>query len=42
MEKMEEDYNGFWKQLGCWLSVIAILAIILIFVLGFYMLFNGF
>ncbi|MDC6364585.1 MULTISPECIES: hypothetical protein [Flavobacteriaceae] len=42
MEKKEKEYNGFWKQLGCILSLIAILGIMAIFVIGFYLLINGF
>ena len=40
--KKEKAYNGFWKQLGCVLSLLAILAIVAIFVIGFYLLIKGF
>ncbi|WP_262491907.1 hypothetical protein [Flagellimonas lutaonensis] len=39
MEK-EKEYNGFWKQAGCLLSVVAILAFITILVLFFYFAIN--
>jgi len=40
--KKEKAYNGFWKQLGCVLSLLVILAIIAIFIIGFYLLIQGF
>ncbi|MEM9649454.1 MAG: hypothetical protein AAF969_13325 [Bacteroidota bacterium] len=42
MEEKQKEYNGFWKQLGCILSVVVILAIVSIFIIGAYLLFNGF
>ncbi|WP_420601302.1 hypothetical protein [Flagellimonas sp.] len=42
MEEKEKEYNGFWKQIGCILSVIAILGIVSVVVLGIYMLLKGF
>ena len=42
MQQKEKDYNGFWKQLGCILSVIAILAILSVFIIGIYLLAKGF
>ena len=42
MEKKEKAYNGIWKQVGCILSLIAIFAIIGLFVMGFYLLIQGF
>lgn len=38
----EETYNGFWKQAGCLLSVIAILGIIAVIALAGYMFVKGF
>jgi hypothetical protein len=40
--KKEKAYNGFWKQLGCILSLLAILGIAAVFIIGFYLLINGF
>ncbi len=42
MQEKEKPYNGFWKQLGCILSVIAIFGIIALFVVGFYLFIKGF
>ncbi|WP_262510994.1 hypothetical protein [Flagellimonas nanhaiensis] len=42
MEKKEKEYRGFWKQLGCILSLVVILAILAIFVIGFYLLIKGY
>ncbi|SHG33102.1 hypothetical protein [Flagellimonas flava] len=42
MEEKQKEYNGFWKQLGCILSVVVILTIVSIFIIGAYLLFNGF
>ncbi|WP_431160208.1 hypothetical protein [Flagellimonas beolgyonensis] len=38
MEEKEKEYNGIWKQVGCILSLVAILAIIALVVMGFYLL----
>lgn len=38
MEQKEKEYNGVWKQAGCILSLVAILAIIALVVMGFYLL----
>ncbi|WP_262420322.1 hypothetical protein [Flagellimonas meishanensis] len=42
MQENQNEYNGFWKQLGCILSIVAIFGIIAVFVIGFYLLLNGF
>ncbi len=42
MEEKEEEYKGFWKNVGCILSVVAILGIITVLVIGAYMWSNGF
>lgn len=42
MKEKEENYNGFWKQLGCVLSVVAIFAIMAVFAIGIYLLVKGF
>jgi len=42
MQEKEETYSGFWKQIGCTLSVIAIIGIISVIVIGLYMLLKGF
>nr|WP_299382010.1 hypothetical protein [Allomuricauda sp.] len=42
MEEKQEEYNGFWKQLGCMLSVVVILAIVTVFAIGTYLLIKGF
>ena len=42
MQEKEENYNGFWKQMGCILSVVAILAIMAVFAIGIYLLVQGF
>ena len=42
MENKKKEYNGFWKQMGCILSLVAILAILAIFVIGFYLLIKGY
>lgn len=41
MEEHGGTYRGFWKQLGCVLSVVAILGIIAIVVLIVYMHLTG-
>jgi hypothetical protein len=38
MEDKEKEYNGIWKQVGCILSLVAIFALIGLFVMGFYLL----
>ena len=38
----EKEYSGIWKQAGCILSLVAILGIIALFVMGFYLLIQGF
>lgn len=38
----EKEYNGIWRQIGCILSLVAILGIIALFVMGFYLLIQGF
>lgn len=40
-KKQEEDYSGIWMQLGCFLSAIAILAILGIIVYMFLMLLSA-
>ncbi|MEZ4811029.1 MAG: hypothetical protein R2819_11780 [Allomuricauda sp.] len=42
MHKKEEVYNGFWKRLGCILSLVAIVGIVTVFVIGVYLLVKGF
>ncbi|KQC29191.1 hypothetical protein AAY42_04205 [Flagellimonas eckloniae] len=42
MQEKEKTYNGFWKQIGCTLSIIAILGILAVIIIGFYMLLSGF
>ncbi|WP_262885598.1 hypothetical protein [Flagellimonas ochracea] len=42
MQEKEQSYNGFWKQAGCFLSIIAILGIVAVFIIGFYLLISGF
>jgi len=37
----EKAYNGFWKQMGCVLSILAILGIATILITGVYLLFKG-
>lgn len=41
MGEKQKEYNGFWKQLGCILSVIAILGILAVFAIGAYLFFKG-
>ncbi|WP_298789526.1 hypothetical protein [uncultured Allomuricauda sp.] len=41
MEEKKKEYKGFWKDIGCILSVVAILGIITIIILGIYMLLQG-
>lgn len=42
MQRKEKDYNGFWKQLGCILSVIVILGMLTVMGLGIYLFAKGF
>ncbi|WP_262706547.1 hypothetical protein [Flagellimonas pelagia] len=38
MEEKEKEYKGIWMQLGCILSLVAILGIIALFIMGIYLL----
>ena len=42
MQEKEENYTGFWKQLGCILSVIVILGMLTILGIGIYLFAKGF
>jgi len=42
MQEKEKEYNGFWKQLGCTLSLVAIFGIIALLIIGFYLLIGNY
>ncbi|MFT0715727.1 hypothetical protein [Flagellimonas lutimaris] len=42
MREKEKEYQGIWKQAGCILSLIAIFGIIALFIIGLYLLIQGF
>jgi hypothetical protein len=42
MQEKEKTYNGFWKQAGCILSLVAIFGMIALFAMGFYFLIKGY
>jgi hypothetical protein len=42
MQEKEKEYNGFWKQLGCILSLVAIFGIIALLIIGFYLLIGNY
>jgi len=42
MQEKEKEYNGIWKQMGCILSLIAILGIIAVVIIGLYLLIQGY
>jgi len=40
--KEEKEYTGIWKNIGCFLSALAILGIIAVFIILGYLFFSGF
>ncbi|MHA7862849.1 hypothetical protein [Flagellimonas marinaquae] len=42
MQEKEKEYNGIWKQLGCILSLVAILGIMAVFIVSFYLLLRNY
>ncbi|WP_421807307.1 hypothetical protein [Flagellimonas sp.] len=37
MQENEKEYNGIWRHLGCALSLIAILGMMAVFIVIFYL-----